>query len=216
MEPKPIVPEDEAALRAAIAGDTRAVMEILERDRPRLRRMIALRLDIRVQARFDPSDVLQEAQLEAIRRLPEYLANPTMPFFVWLRFIAGQRLLQLHRQHVGVQARTVTRELSLQREPLPEASSIALAQQLLGRTADPADAAIRAEVKLKLQEAIISLDPIDREMIALRHFEQLSTAEVAAELEITFEAAKKRHIRAIKRLKEVLRQVPGGEELFAP
>jgi RNA polymerase sigma-70 factor (ECF subfamily) len=216
MGAKLLAVEDEHALRAAVAGNLDAAAPLLQRDRDRLRRMIALRLDLRVQARLDPSDVLQEAQLEALRRLPEYLAKPTMPFFLWLRLITGQRLSQLHRQHLGAQARAASREISLHREPLPEASSIALAQQLLGRMTDPPDHAIRAELKLKLQEAINTLDDMDREIIALRHFEQLSTFEVAAELDISVEAAKKRHIRAIKRLKAVLSDIPGGLELFQP
>jgi RNA polymerase sigma-70 factor (ECF subfamily) len=174
--------------------------------------MVSLRLDVRLQGRIDPSDVIQEAQIEATRRLQEYVDNPTMPFFLWLRLIAGQKMIQLHRHHLGVKMRTAGKEVSLYRRSLPEATSAALAEKLLGREAPPDAAAVRAEQAIRLQEALNGMDPIDREVLVLRHFEQLTTAETAAELEITLEAAKKRHVRALKRLKEMLSQLPGGPE----
>jgi RNA polymerase sigma-70 factor (ECF subfamily) len=203
-------------LRSAIDGDPAGLGTLLNQDRERLRRMVALRLDSRIAGRVDPSDIIQDAQLEATRRLPEYLARPTMPFFLWLRLITGQKILELHRHHLGAQARDARRELSLQREPMPEATSAALAANLLGRRTDPPDAAIRAEMKFRLQEALNSLDEIDREVLTLRHFEHLTTTETALELGITEEAAKKRHIRAIRRLKTVLDSLPGGAEGFRP
>jgi RNA polymerase sigma-70 factor (ECF subfamily) len=203
-------------LRAAAGGDTAGLGRVLDRDRGRLRRMVALRLDYRLQGRVDPSDVIQDAQLEAARRLAEYLANPTMPFFLWLRLITGQRIALAHRQHLGVQMRAAGREVSLYREPLPEATSAALAAHLLGRLTDPPGAAVRAEVKARLQEALNGMDPADREVLTLRHFEQLSTAETALELGISEEAAKKRHVRAVKRLKQILAALPGGLEGFRP
>jgi RNA polymerase sigma-70 factor (ECF subfamily) len=172
--------------------------------------MVALRLDRRLQGRVSPSDVIQEAQLEAAERLAEYLRNPTMPFFLWLRLITGQRILALHRRHLGAQMRAAGREVSMDRPYLPQATSAALAARLLGRATSPSAAAIRAEMKARLQEALDCMDPIDREVLTLRHFEQLSTAETAQELRITEEAAKKRHIRALKRLKEILTTMPGG------
>jgi RNA polymerase sigma-70 factor (ECF subfamily) len=207
---------DDALVRAAAGGDQASLGLLLNRDRERLRRMVALRLDWRVQGRVDPSDVIQEAQLEAARRLGEYVAGPTMPFFLWLRLITGQKLTQLHRQHLGAKMRDAGREVSLHREPLPEASSIALADGLLGRVSAPPDEAIRAEIKIRLQEALNGMDPCDREVLALRHFEQLSASEAALELGISEEAAKKRHVRAVKRLRGVLEQLPGGLEGFRP
>ena len=124
--------ESEALLRQAGSGDVEALGRLLERHRKRLRRMIRLRLDPRLQGRIDPSDVLQEAYLEAAQRLAEYLRQPTMPFFLWLRFIAGQKLLALRRRHLGTQARDAARELSIYRGAMPEASSACLAAQLLG------------------------------------------------------------------------------------
>ena len=177
--------------------------------RDRLRRMVRLRLDPRLHGRIDPSDVLQEALLEAALRLDEYRRNPALPMFLWLRFLTGQKLLQLHRRHLGVQARDAAREISLHRGPLPEATSAALAAQLVGRHSSPSKAAMRAEVKLKLEQALNQMDPIDREVLVLRHFEQLSNAETAQSLGIEESAASKRYVRALKRLKGHLGSFPG-------
>ena len=124
-------------IEQAVRGDQRALGELLGRHRERLRRMVALRLDWRLRGRVAPSDVLQEACLDAARRLPEYRKNPTMPFFLWLRFLAAQRLLDEHRKHLGAAARDAGREISLYRGALPETSSAALAAQLLGRLTTP-------------------------------------------------------------------------------
>jgi RNA polymerase sigma-70 factor (ECF subfamily) len=194
----------------ALRGDQRALGELLGRDRERLRRMVALRLDRRLQGRVDPSDVIQEACLDAARRLPEYHQNPTMPFFLWLRLLTGQRLVDEHRKHLGAVARDVGREISLYRGALPETTTAALAAHLLGRLTTPSQAAIRAERKIRLQEALNSLEPIDREVLALRHFEELSNAEAAAVLGLDKSAASKRYARALVRLKEILASQPGG------
>src|SRR5262245_51514013 len=197
-------------LRQANQGDPEQFGAMLERYRPRLRRMIALRLNPRLQGRIDPSDVIQETFLEAASRLAEYLRQPTMPFFLWLRFLAGQKLVTLHRHHLGRQMRDAGREVSLYRGQLPETTSAALAAQLLGHEARPSEAAVRAELKIRLQEALNSMDPLDREILALRHFEQLSLAETAQVLSLTESGACRRHLRALKRLKEILRGLPGG------
>ena len=174
--------------------------------------MVALRLDRRLQGRVDASDVIQEAFLEASTRLPDYLRQPDMPFFLWLRFLTGQKVMELHRRHLGAQMRDAGREISLYRGSLPEASSVALAAQLLGHDTRPSEAAIRAERKIRLQEALNSMDPLDREVLALRHFEQLTRAETAQVLGIEEAAAAKRYVRALKRLKEILAGMPGGLE----
>jgi RNA polymerase sigma-70 factor (ECF subfamily) len=202
--------ETNRLLRQAARGDPERVGALLEQYRPRLRRMIALRLDPRLHGRIDPSDVIQETYLEAAARLAEYLRKPAMPFFLWLRFLAGQRLLMLHRHHLGRRMRDAGREVSIYRGRLPEASSAALAAQLLGHEARPSEAAIRAELKVLLQEALNSMDPLDREILALRHFEQLSLAEAARVLGLTESGACRRHVRALNRLKEILSGLPGG------
>src|SRR5262245_17531906 len=143
-------------LERAVAGDKASWGDLLAQHRGRLRRMVALRLDRRLQGRIDPSDVIQESYLEASLRLAEYLASPSMPFFLWLRFLTGQKMVELHRHHLGVQMRDVAREISLYGGMLPEATSAALAAQLLGRATRPSEAAVRAEIKIRLQEALNS------------------------------------------------------------
>jgi RNA polymerase sigma-70 factor (ECF subfamily) len=133
-----------------------------------------------------------------------------MPFFLWLRFITGQKLLELHRYHLGAQARDAGREVSLYRGSLPETTSAALAAQLLGHLTRPSEAAIRAETKVRLQEALNRMEPLEREVLALRHFEHLSNAETAQVLGIQESAASKRYLRALKRLKDILTSTPGG------
>lgn len=171
--------------------------------------MIDLRLDRRLRGRVDPSDVIQEAYLEATRRREEYLAQPApMPFFLWLRFLTAQTLQVVHRRHLGVRARDAGRELSIDAGRMPKATSAALAAQLLGRDTRASQAAIRAERKLRLEQALESMEPLDQEVLALRHFEQLSNAECARVLGLSESAATKRYIRALKRLKEILTALP--------
>jgi RNA polymerase sigma-70 factor (ECF subfamily) len=197
-------------IERARAGDQQAVNEIFTRHRARLRRMVEMRLDWRLQGRIDASDVIQEAFLEAATRLDEFLRKPALPLFLWLRLVVGERLTRLHRHHLGVQMRDPRREVSLYREALPAASSTALAAQLLGKHTSPTQAAIRAERMLRLQEALNTLDPLDREILSLRHFEELTRAETAQVLGIEESAAAKRYTRALKRLKEMLAALPGG------
>jgi RNA polymerase sigma-70 factor, ECF subfamily len=194
----------------AVQGDQTAWGELLGRYRDRLKRMVAMRLDRRLQGRVDASDVIQEATLEASRRLAEYVQQPTMPFFLWLRFLTGQRLLEQHRRHLGAQGRDAGREISLYRGAMPETTTAALAAQLLGRHTSPSQAAVRAERKIRLQEALNSLDAFDREILALRHFEQLSNGEAAQVLSLDKSAASKRYARALIRLKDILASMPGG------
>ncbi len=203
-------------LRRAATGDAEAWRRLLNRHHDRLRRMIALRLDVRLQGRVDPSDVLQEAYLDASLHLNEYLQDPKIPFFLWLRSLTGTRLAKTHRFHLSTQARDAGREVSLYRGALPQASSAALAAQLLGHEPRPSEAILRAEMKLKLEEALNRMDATDREVLALRHFEQLSTAETALVLGLTEAAAGKRFIRALRKLREILTQLHGGPDALLP
>ena len=196
-------------LRRLAAGDQQALAELFARYRDRLRRMVKPRLDRRLPGRVDASDVLQDAYLDVAQRAAEYAASPTMPVFLWLRFLTGQRLLMVHRRHLGAKMRDAGQEVSLYRGALPQASSVSLAAQLLGRMTSPSLAAVRAEMQLKLQEALNGMDPIDREVLTLRHFEELSNSETAAVLGLQKSAASNRYIRALKRLKEVLSSMPG-------
>src|SRR5262249_31721595 len=196
-------------LRRAGAGDQRAAAELFERYRARLRTMVRLRLDRRLLGRLDPSDVLQEAYLDVSRRVPEYAARREVPVYLWLRFLTGQRLTVLHRQHLGTKMRDAGQEVSLFRGALPQASSESLANQLLGKLTSPTLAAVRAEVQLRLQEALNHMDPLDREVVVLRHFEELSASETAQVLGIEKSAASKRYLRAIAKLRDILDAIPG-------
>ena len=199
-------------LEQARAGDKGALNDLFARHRARLRRMVDLRLDGRLQARIDASDVIQEAFVEAVTRQDEYLRQPSYPLFLWLRLIVGERLLKLHRHHLGTQMRDAGMEVSIYRGALPAASSAALAAQLLGKHTSPTQAAVRAERMMRLQEALNALEPIDREVLSLRHFEEMTIVETALSMGIEESAAAKRYIRALKRLKTTLASMPGGLE----
>ena len=190
-------------------GDQSALAELFLCYRERLRRMVRLRLDRRLQGRVDPSDVLQEAYLDFSERAGAYAADPNMPLFLWLRFLTGQRLQVIHRKHLGTKMRDAGQEVSLYRGPLPQASSVSLAEQLLGHLTSPSHAAARAEMQVRLQGALNRMDALDREVLVLRHFEELSNGETARALGLEKSAASNRYIRALKRLKRVLSTMPG-------
>jgi len=196
--------EDLRLVERVQGGDSAAAGEAFVRHSVRLRRMVEARLDRRVRGRVDVSDVLQDGFVDALAKLPTYLADPKIPLFLWLRLVVGERLARVHRDHLGAQVRDAGREVSLYRGPMPAASSAALAAHLLGKETSPTQAAVRAERLLRLQEALNALDPLDREILSLRHFEELTHAETARALDIQEAAAAKRYIRALKRLKDVL------------
>ena len=200
---------DDDLLRQALAGDQCALAELFLRYRERLSKLVRLRLDRRMSGRIDVSDVLQETYLDVVRRFTEFAANPAVPFYLWVRALTGQRLIDLHRHHLGARMRDAGREVSLYRGALPQASTVSLAQNLLAGLTSPTQAAVRAELQVKLQEALNGMDPVDREVVVLRHFEELSNADAAAVLGIETAAASKRYIRAIRRLKAILDAVPG-------
>lgn len=201
---------DEAELlRRATEGDQQALATLFARYRDRLRKMVGLRIDRRLGGRLDTSDVLQDAYLDVARRFPEYVASPSVPFYIWLRSLTGQRLVDLHRRHLGAEMRDARREISLYHGALPTASSAALAEHLIAGLTSPTQAAVREEMQLRLQDALNSMDPVDREVVVLRHFEELSNVEAAEVLGIETAAASKRYIRAIRRLKAILDAVPG-------
>jgi RNA polymerase sigma-70 factor (ECF subfamily) len=202
--------ENDELLRSAALGDAESWESLMQRSRERLRRMIAFRLDQRLQGRVDPSDVLQDAYLEAWQNLNPYLRKPEIPFFLWLRGIAGNKLRELHRHHLGTRMRDPRREVSLYDGALPETTTAALAAQLLGSMTRASEAAVRGELKLRLQEALNTMDPLDREVLALRHFEQLSPAETAQVLGIKEKAAAMRYVRALRRLRQVLNSLGTG------
>jgi RNA polymerase sigma-70 factor (ECF subfamily) len=189
---------DEAQRQALLA-------EHFEKERDRLRRMVDLRLDDRLRTRLDPSDVLQEAFIEASRRLGEYLQSLPMPLFLWLRRLTAQKLVDLHRHHLGVKARDPRRETPIGQPPCPAASSSILSAELIALSTPPSEDAIRRETEKQVRDALDNMDPVDREVLALRHFECLTNSEVAAVLGLDISAASKRHGRAIEKLKGILK-----------
>jgi RNA polymerase sigma-70 factor (ECF subfamily) len=182
---------------------------LFERHRQRLRRMVELRLDDRLRGRVDPSDVLQEAFIDLAHKLAEYDRKGNLPFFLWLRLVTGERLLQVHRRHLTAEKRDARREARVLPDGLPEATSMALAALLVGQWTSAGQRMVRLEMQAKLHETLQQLDDVDREVIGLRHFEELTNAEVACVLNLGKTAASNRYIRAIKRLKERLEKIPG-------
>ncbi len=208
---EPERPNDaERLVQLAAAGDELALADLFELHRKRLKGMVRLRLDRRLQGRIDPSDVLQEAYIDMALKLPAYVSNASgMPFYLWLRLVVGERLLRIHRHHLGAAMRDAGREVSLYRGALPQASSISLAAQLLGRMTSASEALNRAEIQLQLQAALNAMDPMDREIIGLRNFEELSNSEAATVLGVTPQAASNRYVRAMTRLQSILKAIPG-------
>lgn len=205
--------ESSELLSLAAAGDAEALRALFNRYRERLKRLVHLRLSRRLQGRVDDSDVLQEAFLDVSRRLSDYAREPRLPFYLWLRHQTGLKLAEIHRRHLGTQMRDADREVTLHRGGLPEADSVSLAAQLLGKLTTPSQAAIKAETRLYVQEALNSMDPVDREVLTLKHFEQLSTSEIAEVLGLSKAGVGSRYLRAIKRLREILSRIPGFTEL---
>lgn len=191
--------ETQRRLEQVRAGNREVLDQLLAQHRPYLRQFVDLRLDPQLRQRVDPSDVVQEAQIEAIRRLDRYLDQPSMPFRLWLRQLTFDRLLMLRRRHVTAARRTVSQELVL-----PEGSSLVLAEQVLARGTTPAEALNQQELINHVRKAIAELPEADREILLMRSFEGLSFDEVAYILQINPVAARKRHGRALLRLHKIL------------
>jgi RNA polymerase sigma-70 factor (ECF subfamily) len=181
---------------------------VFSRYQDRLQRMIRFRLDRRLYGRVDSADVLQEVWLDASKRVAEYVSNPIVPVFIWLRQIAWQTIIDLHRRHLGAQKRSVANEVAFGRGGGQEDTSLSIAARLAGDLTSPSQAAMRDERMQQLRQALAEMDEIDREVLALRHFEELGNNEVAEILGIQKTAASNRYVRALKRLKEVLEQFP--------
>lgn len=181
-------------------GDDAARQRLLDRHRARLRRTVAVRMDRRLAPRVDPSDVVQESLAEAARSLDGYLGDRPIPFYPWLRQFACQRLSKLHRHHIGARRRSVGREEPWDL-PLPDRSAAELADRLLAAGTSPSRRLMRAELRETVRAALDGLPPRDREILVLRHLEQLSVAEIAATLGLTEAAVKKRQVRALERLR---------------
>jgi RNA polymerase sigma-70 factor (ECF subfamily) len=196
--------ETRVLMRSADRGDQAAVNELLERHRGSLRRMIELRMDRRVMSRVDASDVVQDVLLEASRRLKDYLRDPPLSFHLWLRQLAQDRMIDVHRRHRGAQKRSVDREQRLAVGGFADRSSLDLAGQLRDGELTPAAETIRRELAARFRDALDDLAEEDREMILMRHYEHLGNREVAEALGISDAAAGMRHLRALRRLRAIL------------
>ena len=173
--------------------------------------LFGLRMDHRLQGRIDASDVLQEAFVDFAGRVDDYLRQPDMPFYLWLRFLTSQHFQLLHRHHLGAgRFADARREVSLHRGAMPRTSSVSLAAQLLGRFTSVSDAVHRAEMQLILQEVINGMDPIDREIVALRHFEEpLQRRDSPGAGHHADRPPARVTYRALQRLRQVLKKTPG-------
>ena len=201
--PSALPPDTEQLVDRVARGEVAARGLLLERYRRRLRQMIAVRLDRRLAARVDPSDVLQESLAEADRKLSDYARRRPLPFYPWLRQIAWERLAQVHRRHLRVQARTVRREEPAA-WPLSDASSGLLAERLAARSESPSARLGRDEQRARVRTALTQLNEPDREVLVLRYLEDLPVREIAAVLGVTESAVKMRQLRALQRLRDLL------------
>jgi RNA polymerase sigma-70 factor, ECF subfamily len=190
-------------------GDVEALAALFAEHRERLWRMVGFRMDRRLLGRVDPDDVLQEAYLAAAQRIGHFGDDGSLSPFVWLRMVLMQTLIDIHRHHLGAQMRDAGRESVLPCNRYPQTTSASLAAQFAGKFTSPSQAAAREETLARVEQAVAAMDPLDQEVLALRHFEELTNSEVAEVLRIQQKAASIRYVRAIKRLRAVLSEMPG-------
>lgn len=199
----PAAPDTDELLRQAGGGDQRAVAQLLDRHRPKLCQMVAVRIDPRLAARVDPSDVVQEALAEAWQKLPDYLRDRPLPFYPWLRRLAWQRLVDLYRQHIQAQKRSLTQEQPMDMA-MSDRSAMQLADRLAASQSTPSRQMLRRELRQQVRDALDRLPANDRELLVLMYLEQLSTAEVSAVLDVSEKAVTMRHLRALDKLRRLL------------
>lgn len=195
-------------LALARAGDRSALLALFARAEPGIVRMVELRLDPRLRRRVDPTDVVQEAWIDAATRFEGWCAKPALPFHVWLRLVAAETLVRVHRQHLGTHMRDALREVRM--DSRPSITAVALAEAFVTSQTTPTQAARREEVRTRVLDALSDLDEVDREIVALRHFEGWTNEEVATELAIEPAAASKRFMRALVRLRPTLKALDPG------
>ena len=201
-------PETEELLERATRGDQQAIGQLLTRYRSRLRQMVMVRMDPRLKSRIDPSDVVQEALMDASRMLPEYLRDRPLPYYPWLRQVAWQRLYDLHVQHVQAKKRSVARE-GAEAMILSDASIVQLAERVVAAGTSPSMNLFRKELRRRVREALGQMKAEDREVLVLRYLEQLDANEIAAIVGISKDAVNMRHLRALKRLRGLLHEALG-------
>lgn len=197
-----------------IHGDREALAQLFAHYRDRLERIVRFRMDQRLVGRVDPDDVLQEAYLDAEKRIEHFLQDSPESFFIWLRLVVNQTLIDIHRRHLGTQSRDARRDRSISGGWGAASTSFLLSHQLLGHFTSPSQALVRQELAEQLNVALEGMGELDREVLALRHFEELSNSETAGALGISEQAASLRYVRAIVRLRKILEAVPGFKENF--
>ena len=197
-----------------IANDQDALSQLFDMHRDRLWRIVHFRMDARMAGRMDPDDILQDAFVDASKRLHHYSEERQFSPFVWLRMIVGQTLIDAHRRHVQAKQRDAGREISRPAGNFPQATSVSLADFLSAKMTSPSQSLVRTEQHTKLHQAIETMEPIDQEVLALRHFEELSNKEIAEVLGIEQKAASIRYVRAVGRLKKVLNDLPDFSDRF--
>lgn len=207
-EPSSELPLD-SLINDVIHGDREALARLFAHYRERLWRIVNFRIDQRLVGRVDADDILQEAYLDAEKRITHFLQDSPEGFFIWLRMVVNQTLIDVHRRHLGTQARDASRERSLSGGWSTESTSFSLSRRLLGHMTSPSQAALRAELAEQLNIALETMSDLDREVLALRHFEELSNSETAKVLAISEQAASLRYVRAIGRLRKILQAIPG-------
>lgn len=198
---------DEDVIAKLESGDDHAFADLFSRHRDRLKQMLAFRMDHRLRGREDASDILQDVYIDAYKRIPHYLKRPELSFYIWLRQLTTQRLIDVHRRHLKAEMRDVKQEISIGRNNA--ATSASMAKLLVAHLASPSQLAMQAELIDQIGQALDRMDEIDREVLALRHFEELRNSEVAEVLELKEAAASNRYFRALTRLRTVLEEFPG-------
>lgn len=204
--------EERELIDRVVGGDEDALASLFSQHRDRLWRMVNFRMDPRLHGRVDADDVLQEAWLSVVQRIDHFLQDASRSIFVWFRLITSQTMVDIHRRHLGTQKRNAAMEFSINRGWSSESTSFSLSFHLLGHLTSPTQAALREELSNQLKTALSGMNEIDREVLALRHFEQLTNRETAQILGISDQAASDRYMRALGRLKGVLNALPGFKD----
>jgi RNA polymerase sigma-70 factor, ECF subfamily len=202
-------PSVDALVDRVLHGDRNALAEVFAKHRDRLWRIVSFRIDPRLRGRVDADDVLQEAYLNAERRIQHVIQDAPDGLFVWFRMIVSQTMAEIHRRHLGVQRRDPMREQSLNAGFSADATSFSISSHLFGHLTSPSQAALRKELSEQLEFALSSMEDLDREVLAMRHFEELSNRETAHALGLTEQAASARYVRALTRLQHILKAIPG-------
>lgn len=202
----------DALVNRVLHGDREALAAVFAVHRDRLWRIVTFRLDSRMRGRVDADDVLQEVYLNAERRIAHVIEDAPDGLFVWFRMLVAQTLAEVHRRHLGTQRRDPMREQSLSGGYSADATSFSISSHLFGHLTSPSQAALRKELSEQLEFALGSMEELDREVLALRHFEELSNRETAQALGLTEQAASARYVRALTRLQHILKAIPGFTE----